>query len=131
MAVDYLFLVGPAASLPPLSVEQFSAREGRNDFELPWIMRGLVDAPEIKDLFPGELRDLKEGILHWKPNTRPLREIKKRVSPMFSFIDLISEADSQARARCRSSATSSTTRLAVFHFVGIARPAETECRAWG
>lgn len=81
LAVDYLFHSGPAADpMPELKVDHFAAREGRNDFELPWIMRAIVDSPEVKDLFPGELRDLKEGILHWKPTTKALRDIKKRVS---------------------------------------------------
>ena len=81
LVVDYLFRVGPARQpIPPLSVEPFSARDARNDFELPWIMRALVDSAEIKDLFPGELQDLKEGILHWKPVTKTLKEIKRRVS---------------------------------------------------
>ncbi len=43
-------------------------------------MRALVDSPEIKDLFPGELRDLKEGVVHWKPVTKGLKEVKRRVS---------------------------------------------------
>ena len=43
-------------------------------------MRSLVDSAEIKDLFPGELHDLKEGILHWKPVTKALKEMKRRVS---------------------------------------------------
>jgi hypothetical protein len=81
LIVDYLFHSTPAHQpMPALHVESFSARDARNDFELPWIMRALVDAPEVKDLFPGELRDLKEGILHWKPTTKALREIKRRVS---------------------------------------------------
>ena len=81
LAVHYLFLSGPAEHpIPPLSVEPFSAREARNDFELPWIMRALVDSPEIRDLFPNELRDLREGILKWRPMTKALKEIKRRVS---------------------------------------------------
>jgi hypothetical protein len=43
-------------------------------------MRSLVDSKEIQDLFPAELKELKEGILGWKPGTRALRDIKKRVS---------------------------------------------------
>ncbi|WVW87153.1 hypothetical protein I302_109210 [Kwoniella bestiolae CBS 10118] len=83
LAVQYLFHAGPARHpIPPLEVEPFSARDAKNDFELPWIMRALVDSPEVKDLFPGELRDLKEGILHWRPNTKVLKEIKKRLEPM-------------------------------------------------
>ncbi len=50
-------------------------------------MRALVDAREIKDLFPGELRDLKEGILHWKPVTKVLKEIKRRVSQSCHYIE--------------------------------------------
>ncbi|RXK37481.1 hypothetical protein M231_05202 [Tremella mesenterica] len=82
LAVEYLLLAGPAPNLPPLQVEPFSARDARNDFELPWIMRALVDAPEIIDLFPGELKDLKEGVVSWKPHTKALREIKRRLEPM-------------------------------------------------
>lgn len=80
LAVEYLFHAGPALDpLPPLSIEPFSARDPRNDFELPWIMRALVDSPEIRDLFPGELNDLKEGIGHWRPMTKALRDMKRRV----------------------------------------------------
>ncbi|WRT69904.1 uncharacterized protein IL334_006895 [Kwoniella shivajii] len=83
VAVHYLFHAGSARHpLSPLQVEPFSARDAKNDFELPWIMRALVDSPEIKDLFPGELKDLKEGILNWRPNTKVLKEIKKRLEPM-------------------------------------------------
>lgn len=83
LAVDYLFYAGPAAHpLPPLEVETFAARDARNDFELPWIMRAIVDSPEVKDLFPEELKDLRESILAWKPQTKILREIKKRLEPM-------------------------------------------------
>ncbi|OCF34418.1 hypothetical protein I316_03932 [Kwoniella heveanensis BCC8398] len=83
LAVDYLFHSGPARHpIQPLEVESFSARDAKNDFELPWIMRALVDSPEVKDLFPTELKDLKEGILNWRPTTKALREIKKRLEPM-------------------------------------------------
>ena len=85
LAVDYLFHAAPLnGPSPELMLDHFSAREGRNDFELPWIMRALVDSPEIKDLFPGELRDLKEGVLHWKPTSKALKDIKKKVSPALS-----------------------------------------------
>lgn len=81
LAVQYLFLSGPAKQpMTPLAIEPFSARDARNDFELPWIMRALVDSKEVQDLFPDELKALKEGILAWKPLTKPLKDIKKRVS---------------------------------------------------
>lgn len=81
LAVDYLFYAASSIeSHSELQVDHFSAREGRNDFELPWIMRALVDSPEVKDLFPGELKDLKEGILHWRPVTKALKDIKKKAS---------------------------------------------------
>lgn len=38
-----------------------------------------MDDPMVKDLFAEELKELKEGILDWRPNTKALREIKKRV----------------------------------------------------
>lgn len=100
LAVKYLFLSGPAyptsttaqpisptsplsnigSDIPPLKIEPFSARDTRNEYELPWIMRALVDSPQVKDLFPGELRELKEGVRDWRPVTKVLKEVKKRVS---------------------------------------------------
>ena len=83
VAVDYLFLSGPApaaSSSRALEIESFAARDARNDYELPWILRALVDSMEIKDLFPDELKDLREGVVAWKPTTKALKEIKKRVS---------------------------------------------------
>lgn len=84
LAVQYLFHAAPVEGkpLPPLEIEPFAARDARNDFELPWIMRALVDSPEVKDLFPDELKTLKENILAWKPQTKALKEIKKRLEPM-------------------------------------------------
>nr|XP_019009541.1 uncharacterized protein I206_06190 [Kwoniella pini CBS 10737]OCF48322.1 hypothetical protein I206_06190 [Kwoniella pini CBS 10737] len=101
IAVQYLFHAGSARSpIPPLEIEPFSARDAKNDFELPWIMRALVDSPEVKDLFPSELKDLKEGILHWRPNTKVLKEIKKRLEPM---------AGRQSRLRALHTSPSSTS----------------------
>lgn len=83
LAVQYLFHSGPAPTpLPALQVEPFAARDGRNDFELPWIMRAIVDSPEVKDLFPDELQELKDSIIAWRPQTKALKEMKKRLEPM-------------------------------------------------
>ncbi|KAK8849822.1 hypothetical protein IAR55_005158 [Kwoniella newhampshirensis] len=101
LAVDYLFYAGSARHpMVPLKVEPFAAREAKNEYELPWILRALVDSPEVKDLFPGELKDLKEGILHWKPTTKVLKEIKKRLEPM---------AGRQSRLRPLTQSPSSTS----------------------
>lgn len=81
LAVAYLFRSGSAGQpLPPLEVESFTARDAKNDFELPWILRALTDAPAVKDLFPDELRELKENVVSWRPVTKALKDIKKRVS---------------------------------------------------
>ncbi|WVF68309.1 hypothetical protein IAT40_003074 [Kwoniella sp. CBS 6097] len=106
LAVEYLFHSGSTRQpIPPLEVESFSARDAKNDFELPWIMRALVDSPEVKDLFPIELKDLKEGVLNWRPTTKALREIKKRLEPM---------AGRQSRLRAIHTSPS-TTSLASAH----------------
>lgn len=44
-------------------------------------MRALVDSEEVKDLFGAELAELKEGVVAWKPMTKVLKEVKKRVRP--------------------------------------------------
>lgn len=81
LLLSYLLLsTPPTFPLPALAVEPFSAKEARNDYELPWIMRSLVDSEEVRDLFPGELRELREGVGAWRPGSKALREIKKRVS---------------------------------------------------
>lgn len=73
-------------------------------------MRALVDSPEVRDLFPDELRDLKEGIGAWKPITKALKEIKKRVGPCGSaqqveeaHVQLEPMAGKQSRLRVESS----------------------------
>jgi hypothetical protein len=81
--VQYLFLSGPARHpLAPLSVEPFSARDVKSDYEIPWIMRALVDSAEVRDLFQDELRDLQEGLAAWRPITKALKEMKKRVGSL-------------------------------------------------
>lgn len=61
-------------------MEDFSARDAKNDYELPWILRGVMDDPAVKLLFDAEIAELKSNILDWQPTTRALRDIKKRVS---------------------------------------------------
>jgi hypothetical protein len=98
LTVSYLFLSGSAKTpSPPLSLEPFSAREPRNDFELPWIMRALVDSVEVRGLFPAELKELKEGVIHWRPTTKALKEIKKRVSYLVLVPGLADPIDSSNR----------------------------------
>jgi hypothetical protein len=52
-------------------------------------MRALVDSPEVQDLFPRELAELKEGVVGWKPVTKVLKEIKKRVSTCYLWEDWV------------------------------------------
>lgn len=67
------------AKLPDLKVEDFAVRDAKNDYELPWILRGVMDDPDVKTLFDAEITELKENILSWNPTTRALRDMKKRV----------------------------------------------------
>jgi hypothetical protein len=78
LAVNYLLRTSSAVG-ESLVVEPFSAREAKNDFELPWILRGVMDDPQAVELFRAEIKALKDTILTWQPDTRALREIKKRV----------------------------------------------------
>ncbi|KAJ9094470.1 hypothetical protein QFC21_006009 [Naganishia friedmannii] len=68
--------------MPELQVEEFTAKDARNDYELPWTLRGVMDDSEIKMLFDAEISELKENILDWQPTTRALKDIKKRLEPM-------------------------------------------------
>lgn len=67
------------APFPELKVEDFAVRDAKNDYELPWILRGVMDDPDVKMLFDAEITELKENILSWNPTTRALRDMKKRV----------------------------------------------------
>ena len=80
LTVNYLLkTTNPEAN--PLKVEHFGARDVRNDYELPWILRGVMDDSKVQELFGAEIKALKETVLSWQPNTRALRDIKKRASP--------------------------------------------------
>ncbi|KAJ9107252.1 hypothetical protein QFC20_003789 [Naganishia adeliensis] len=70
------------APFPELKVEDFAVRDAKNDYELPWILRGVMDDPDVKMLFDAEITELKENILSWNPTTRALRDMKKRLEPM-------------------------------------------------
>jgi hypothetical protein len=86
--VKYLLSTdSPGTALEPLSVETFVARDAKNDYELPWILRGVMDDPDATVLFQAEIKALKETILSWQPNTRALKDIKKRVSRKFPSRD--------------------------------------------
>lgn len=79
LAVNYLLKTSnPGAE--PLEVESFGARDVKNDYELPWILRGVMDDPKVQELFPAEIKALKDTILSWQPDTRALRDIKRRAS---------------------------------------------------
>ncbi|KAJ9098482.1 hypothetical protein QFC19_006349 [Naganishia cerealis] len=69
-------------TLPRLQVEDYVVKDARNDYELPWILRGVMDDPEVKLFFDAEISELKENILDWQPTTRALKDIKKRLEPM-------------------------------------------------
>jgi hypothetical protein len=80
LAVRYLLTTDtPRGEVPSLQVEPFTSRDARNDYELPWILRGIMDSPEVRELFDAELAVLKDGILDWRPSTKALRDIKQKV----------------------------------------------------
>lgn len=80
-AVRYLLQTGPCRR-ESLHIEPFAARDARNDYELPWTLRGILDDPAIQTLFGGEIKQLREGVLDWQPATKALIQIKKRLEPM-------------------------------------------------
>lgn len=60
-------------------------------------MRALVDSVEVRGLFPAELKELKEGVIQWRPTTKALKEIKKRVSYLILVPGLADPIDSSNR----------------------------------
>ena len=114
-AVKYILSTDSPIAEVGLKVEDFSARDAKNDYELPWILRGVMDDPAVKLLFDAEIVELKENILNWQPTTRALRDIKKRVSTRSEhtlgcarLTDISSYPVARAHGRSSGAASTST-----------------------
>ncbi|EJT97248.1 hypothetical protein DACRYDRAFT_97335 [Dacryopinax primogenitus] len=83
LAVRFLFETNNTPGpLPPLELEPFSARESRNDYEIPWILNELVTHPAVQEWFLSEIEELRAAFDDWKPKTAALRDIRRKLEPI-------------------------------------------------
>ncbi|GAA5876403.1 hypothetical protein JCM16303_003519 [Sporobolomyces ruberrimus] len=66
------------AHAPPLSMS-FQPRDRRNPYLLTWALRGIIEDPHVRQLFPNELKALGEAYETWRPQTKVLKDCKLKL----------------------------------------------------
>lgn len=94
LAVRYQFETTPLAEAPtflqqnamtePLSIS-FNPRDRRNPYLLTWSLRGIVEDPQVRELFGNELSALREAYDTWKPQTKVLKDTKLKLEGIRSL----------------------------------------------
>ncbi|KIM19369.1 hypothetical protein M408DRAFT_31287, partial [Serendipita vermifera MAFF 305830] len=83
LAVRYLFETSDAlGDDPKLEVEPFIAKASRNDYEIPWALRGLISDQRCQELFGKELMALRNTFDDWHPRTSSMKEVRKKLEPI-------------------------------------------------
>ncbi|GAA6014204.1 hypothetical protein JCM10207_006131 [Rhodosporidiobolus poonsookiae] len=63
---------------PPLEMS-FNPRDRRNPYLLTWSLRGIIEDPQVRELFEPELNALREAYDGWRPQTKVLKETKLKL----------------------------------------------------
>lgn len=71
-ALDPPTLLDPNNPVEPLRVS-YRPRAPRNLYLLTWALRGIVEDPQVVELFAAELTALREGFETWAPSTKVLK----------------------------------------------------------
>ncbi|GAA5903119.1 hypothetical protein JCM5296_003347 [Sporobolomyces johnsonii] len=66
------------APAPPLSMS-FNPRDRRNPYLLTWALRGIIEDPQVRELFANELKALGEAYETWRPQTKVLKDVKLKL----------------------------------------------------
>ncbi|GAA5919024.1 hypothetical protein JCM1841_002700 [Sporobolomyces salmonicolor] len=66
------------AHAPPLSMS-FNPRDRRNPYLLTWALRGIIEDPQVRELFANELKALGEAYETWRPQTKVLKDVKLKL----------------------------------------------------
>lgn len=83
LAVRFLFETGGAnAEEVQLTVQPFKARASRNDYLLPWALRGLIEDQRVMAIVGDELAVLRQAFHAWAPKTNALKEIRRKLEPI-------------------------------------------------
>ena len=81
LTVRYLFESTPSKAAPgTLEVEEFLAtEEAKNSYEIPWILRGIIEDPLVLELFHTELDELRSAFEAWQPVTAKMKDLRRKV----------------------------------------------------
>ncbi|PVF92514.1 hypothetical protein CPB86DRAFT_791078 [Serendipita vermifera] len=83
LAVRFLFETSDAlGDEPKFEFEPFSAKASRNDYEIPWALRGLIADPRCQELFGKEIAELRNAFDDWQPRTTVLKDVRKKLEPI-------------------------------------------------
>ncbi|GAA5852670.1 hypothetical protein JCM8547_002584 [Rhodosporidiobolus lusitaniae] len=63
---------------PPLAMS-FNPRDQRNPYLATWALRGIVEDPQVRELFGAELVALQEAYETWRPQTKVLKDVKLKL----------------------------------------------------
>ncbi|KAG8888786.1 hypothetical protein FRB98_006798 [Tulasnella sp. 332] len=70
---------------PELRLDPFQARATRNDYEIPWALRGVITDPAVLSLFASEIAELRQAFDDWAPKTTILRDLRRKLEPIQSL----------------------------------------------
>ncbi|KAF8313299.1 uncharacterized protein EI90DRAFT_3136816 [Cantharellus anzutake] len=82
LAVRFLFETNDIQVPTSLKLEPFQARAPRNDYAIPWSLRGLIEDRRIALLFAPELEELRGAFDQWQPKTSILRDVRRKLEPI-------------------------------------------------
>ncbi|KAF8310659.1 hypothetical protein DL93DRAFT_1580807 [Clavulina sp. PMI_390] len=82
LAIRFLFEASGSSHPTELHLSGFSARNPRNDYTIPWALRGLIEDRRISSLFGQELAELRVAFDKWQPKTAILKEVRKKLEPV-------------------------------------------------
>ncbi|GAA5828378.1 hypothetical protein JCM11251_006220 [Rhodosporidiobolus azoricus] len=66
------------ATPPPVSLS-FNPRDRRNPYLATWALRGIIEDPQVRQLFSKELVALQEAYETWRPQTKVLKDVKLKL----------------------------------------------------
>ncbi|KAK4701744.1 hypothetical protein P7C70_g4482, partial [Phenoliferia sp. Uapishka_3] len=76
---------------PPIPFEiTFKPKDRRNPYLLTWALRGIIEDPQVRELFSNELSALRDAYETWRPVTKTLKEVKLKLEGirMLPFVSL-------------------------------------------
>ncbi|CED83378.1 hypothetical protein [Phaffia rhodozyma] len=83
LAIRYLFeTTSSPVSAGSLEVDEFLASEERNSYEIPWILRGIMEDSSVLRYFGRELDELRSSFDSWDPKTAKMKDLRRKLEPL-------------------------------------------------